>query len=411
MLRLPISYSQLRPHSMTKDWIPARVLAIGWLLAFGIFMPLFVVPPLEDVIRQQMAISHAQAALLYSLPVAMLALLAIPSGFLADTIGLKKSVGLGALIITVGSALRAISSEYSVVLTFTLLYGVGLALTFPNIPKLARNCSSRQRSHFTVGLLIAGILASGGLILAIARPVMYPLTGTFRGVFLLSTVPIFVALMLWWPLISDPPCEVAGGGGAKIDIRALKAIMTRKNLWLVSVFFWLHNFVLYTFVGWLPQYLAKIGVASNSSGLITSLTFWIGIPSIILLSWLSAKLGRRKPLLWGSSILLIVAMYAALLINATLSWVLVLFVGAANAIRFSTILSLPVEMVHPRQAGIASGMVMSVGYSGALVGPLIGGVILDSTGSYEWIFLSLVIVSAAATFLVFLIPETARATD
>jgi CP family cyanate transporter-like MFS transporter len=397
--------------SMNKDWMPTRVLVIGLLLAFGIFMPLFVVPPLEDVIRQQMAISHAQAALLYSLPVAMLALLAIPGGFLADTIGLKKSVGLGALIVTIGSALRAVSSDYSVVLAFTLLYGVGLALCFPNIPKLARNCSSRQRSHFTVSLLIAGILASGGLILTIARPVMYPVTGTSQGVFLLSTIPILVALLLWWPLIHDPPCEVAGVEGAGVDMRALKAIVIRRDLWLVSVFFCLHNFVLYTFVGWLPQYLLHIGAGSSSSGLITSLTFWIGIPSVLLLSWVSVNLGRRKPLLWGSSILLIVVMYAALLTKPALSWVPVLFAGAANAIRFSTILSLPIEMVHPHQAGMASGLVMSVGYVGALVGPLVGGILLDRTGSYEWIFLSLVIVSALATVLVFLIPETAKASD
>lgn len=396
---------------MNKERIPARVLAVGLLLAFGIFTPLFVVPPLEDVIRQQMAISHAQAALLYSLPVAMLALVAIPAGFLADTIGLKKSVGLGALIVTVGSALRAISCEYPVVLTFTLLYGVGLALCFPNIPKLARSYSSRQRSHFTVSLFIAGILASGGLTLTIARPVMYPLTDTFQGVFLLSTVPIFVALILWWPLTNNLPREVAGVEGKGIDIRPLKAIVTRKDLWLVSVFFWLHNFILYTFVGWLPQYLMNIGIGSNSSGLITSLTFWIGVPSVILLGRLSSQLGRRKPFLWGSSILLIVAMYAALFINATLSWVLVLLAGAANAIRFSTILSLPLEIVHPRQAGTASGMVMSIGYIGALVGPLIGGIILDNTGGYEWIFLSLVIVAAVATLMVFLLPETAKATD
>lgn len=396
---------------MNKDWMPARVLTVGLLLAFGIFMPLFVVPPLEDVIRQQMAISHAQAALLYSLPVAVLALVAIPAGFLADTIGLKKSVGLGALIVTIGSALRAISSEYSVVLTLTLLYGLGLALCFPNIPKLARSYSSRQGSHFAVSLLIAGILASGGLILTIARPVMYRLTGTFQGVFLLSTVPIFMALILWWPLIKDPPREPAGVEGKEIDIGTLKAIVTRKDLWLVSVFFWLHNFVLYTFVGWLPQYLMNVGVGSGSAGLITSLTFWIGVPSVILLGRLSSRLGRRKPFLWGSSILLTVVMYAALLINAKLSWVLVLFAGAANAIRFSTILSLPVEIVRPGQAGTASGMVMSIGYIGALVGPLIGGIILDSTGSYEWIFLSLVIVSALATVLVFLLPETAKTTD
>jgi CP family cyanate transporter-like MFS transporter len=388
--------------------LPGKVLAIALLLAFGIFMPLLVIPPLEDVISRELAISHAGAALLYSLPVAMLALVAIPSGFLADTIGLKKSIGIGAMILTAGSALRGISTNYSIVLVFTLLYGIGLGLCFPNIPKLARHCSPREKSHFTISMFTVGILASGAIALAIASPVIYPLTNSFRGVFLISTVPIFVAVCLWWPLINDPPCQTAGVEAVGADWAALRKVMARTDLWLVSILFLLHNFVLYTFAGWLPQFLVSIGASQNAAGLITSVMFWVGLPSVILLSRLSTSLGMRKPFLWGPSILLIFTMYGVLLVNVPLSWLLVVFAGIATTIRFSTILSLPVEMVNPNLSGSASGMIMSVGYIGALIGPLIGGIILDKIGTYQWVFLSLVIVSVLTVGVAFIVPETGK---
>ena len=82
------------------------------------------------------------------------------------------------------------------------------------------------------------------------------------------------------------------------------------------------------------------------------------------------------------------------------------FIGVAAAIRFATILALPVEIVGPAQAGSASGLVISVGYTGALVGPLIGGLIIDSTQSYDWVFWGLAIVSAITVGVAFVVPET-----
>jgi MFS transporter, CP family, cyanate transporter len=386
--------------------IPPKVFAIGLLLAFGIFMPLFVIPPLEDVISLQMAISHAQSSLLLTLPVAVLALVAIPSGFLADTIGLKKSIGIGASIVTLGSAFRGISSAYPIVVLFTLIYGLGLGLCFPNIPKLARHCSSKDRSLFLVSLFTAGILASGAVVLSITRPVLFPLTHSAQAAFFICSIPIFVGTILWWPLISDPPCLSAGAESIPVNFAALRTVLTDKDLWLVAVFFWLHNFALYTFVGWLPQYLISKGASSNLAGLIASVTFWVGLPSVIYLSRLSTKLGLRKPFLWGSSIILVFVFCSALFINIPTSWLMVAFAGVATTIRFSTVLTLPVELVNPGLAGMASGLMMSIGYIGALVGPLIAGHILDTTGSYQWVIILLVIVSAVTTAVAFLLPET-----
>jgi cyanate permease len=388
--------------------IPPRVFRIALLLSFGIFMPLFVVPPLEDIISRQMAISHAQSSLLLSLPVAVLALVAIPSGFLADTIGLKKSIGIGASVVTLGSALRGISSDYSLVVLFTIVYGLGLGLCFPNIPKLARHCSSRDRSLFIVSLFTSGILASGAVVLSITRPVLFPLTHSAQAAFFICSVPIFLATILWWPFISDPPCLSAGAEAIPIDRAALRVVLTNKDLWMVAVFFWLHNFALYTFVGWLPQYLISKGASTNLAGLIASVTFWVGLPSVILLSRLSTRLGVRKPFLWGSSILLVAVFYSSLFINIPSSWIIVSFAGIATTIRFSTVLALPVELVNPGLGGMASGLMMSVGYTGALVGPLVAGSILDRSGSYHWIILLLVFVSVITAAFTILLPETGR---
>ena len=388
--------------------MPWQVLTIGLLMAFGMWLPLLVVPAVEDVIGQQLTISHTLTALLFSAPVAMLALVAIPGGFLTDRIGIKRAVGIGAAVLAAGSALRGVSPNFPTLMGSTLLYGLGLGLCFPNLPKLARHCTPRERSNITVGMFTVAILVSGAVSLTTARAVIYPLAHSFQGVFFISSIPAIVAALLWWIFIHDPPCESAGVQTVGLGLAALRKIITRADLWLVAALFLLHNIVLYTLLGWMPAFLVSIGARTASAGLITSVSLWAGTLSIVFLTRLSTKLGRRKPFLWGPSILLIFATYAVLLVNLALSWVLMFFIGVAAAIRFAMTLALPVEIVSPEQSGSASGLVMSVGYVGALAGPVISGIILDSTDSFHWVFISLSVVSAVTAGIAFAIPETGR---
>ena len=388
--------------------MPWQVLAIGLLMAFGMWLPLSVVPVVEDVISRELTISHTQTALLFSSPVAMLALMAIPGGFLADRIGIKKAVGIGAVVLAIGSSLRGVSSDFPSLMGFTLVYGLGLGLSFPNLPKLARHCTPRERTNITVGMFTTAILISGALSVSIARTIIYPITYSFQGVFFIGSIPAIVAVLLWWIFIHDPPCESAGVELVSIGLASLSKIITKADLWLVSILFFMHNIVVYTILGWMPSFLISIGAKATSAGLITSIIFWVGTLSILLLTRLSTRLGRRKPFLWGSSVLLILASYGALLVTIPTSWILMSLIGMAAAIRFAMILALPVEMSTPENSGSASGLVMSVGYLGAITGPVISGLILDSTHSYQWIFLSLAVVSAITAGIAFAVPETGK---
>ncbi|GAJ03164.1 unnamed protein product, partial [marine sediment metagenome] len=138
----------------------------------------------------------------------------------------------------------------------------------------------------------------------------------------------------------------------------------------------------------------------------TSIIAWVSIPTVFFMPRLAYKLGLRKPFLWIPSIILALAAWGAIHISLSMSWLLMALVGVANTTRFITILALPVEMIPEEDVGTASGLVLSIGYIGGIIGPLIGGRILDITGSLDLSLLILTGVSIAAAGITFRLPET-----
>jgi cyanate permease len=69
-------------------------------------------------------------------------------------------------------------------------------------------------------------------------------------------------------------------------------------------------------------------------------------------------------------------------------------------------LALPVEIMPKESVGMASGIVLSVGYVGGLVGPWLAGYIMDATGTLDFALVVLIGTAMVWTFIAFLIPET-----
>ena len=80
--------------------------------------------------------------------------------------------------------------------------------------------------------------------------------------------------------------------------------------------------------------------------------------------------------------------------------------GIATGTQFAIILALPVEMVPKEQVGAASGLLLSIGYIGGIIGPLIGGRILDVTGGLSLSLVVLVWISIAMAIVAIMLPET-----
>ncbi len=387
--------------------MPRKVLAITLLVAFAMWAPLLVIPPLESIIASELGLSHTQSSFAYSAPILMLAIVALPAGFLADRIGLKRTIGIGIVFVAAGAVLRGTATSFGTLIAFTLVYGLGVGLSFPNLPKLARHCSPEERVHVNTGVLMTAVMVAGALPLAITRPIVYPALH-LSGSFYVWSVPAVVAAVLWWTLIKEPPCASSGTDTPRADLSNLRRVARRGDLYVLAIVFLLHNFFFYTWSGWLPEFLTTIGESADLAGLATSVTLWVGIPSVLLLTELSYRLRRRKPFIWAPSLLLGGTAFAMIAVNAPLSWVLIVLVGIASTTRFVLIVSAPVELVPAELGGTASGLVMSIGYSGALLGPVVGGLILDRTGGYFWTFIAMALASFGTAALSWFLPETGR---
>ena len=394
----------MQPEKNSK--MPLTILGSAWLLAFAIYSPMFCVPPMEHIIKAEFLLTHAQASLLFSTPLMMLVLVAIPGGLIADRIGARKAAGIGIIIIVVGTILRSTATNYSSLLAFTLIFGIGVGLAFPNLPKVISAWTPRKKAGMATGVVVTGIMVGSALALAITIPLILPITNTFHGVFFFWSIPSIVAAILWWKLVKEPPRSNIHNEPTSRYKPMLLQVLKNKSLWLVAALLVLENSFFFNWVGWAPALIMLKGGTPEIAGLLTSIVQWVGIPTVILMPRLAYKLGVRKPFIWLPSIITAIAAWGAIYTDLSLMWLNVLVVGIADSTRIVVLLALPVELMPGEKVGTASGLVLSIGYLGAIIGPLIGGRILDITGSLDLSLLVLSGVSIAIAAVTFMLPET-----
>ena len=113
-------------------------------------------------------------------------------------------------------------------------------------------------------------------------------------------------------------------------------------------------------------------------------------------------MGVRKPFLLIPSIALALAPLWAIYMTVPMGWPLMVMVGIFDSARTIMVLALPLELMPKETVGTASGLIVSIGFSGGVVGPLVGGILSD----IDWrlifvvnlpvVVLALVVVRAAA---------------
>jgi len=377
-------------------------------MAFAIFSPMFCVPPIEHILKEELLLNHTQASLLFCSPILMLVAVAIPGGLIADRIGIRKAAGIGAIIIAVGTILRGTAADSSSLLAFTFIYGLGLGLSFPNLPKLVSAWVPREKAGVATGMFTTGVMTGVALPLAITMSLVFPITNTFQGVFFIWSIPPIIATIFWWILVREPERDSIHGEPASVEKTPLRQILGNKNLWMVAIILLLENFFFYNWSGWSPMLMMLKGATPELAGLITSVITWVGIPTVFLMPRLAYKLDLRKPFLWVPSIVTAFLAWGAIHIDLSMVWLFMVLVGIATTTRYTTLLALPVELSPKEGAGTASGLVLSVGYAGGIIGPLVGGRILDITGSLDLSLLILSGVSIAMVALALRLPETGK---
>jgi len=364
---------------------------------------------MEYILKEQLQITHAQTSLLYSIPLWMVGVVALPAGLIADRIGFRKAGGIGAILIAVGSLLRCTTTDASALLAFTFIYGVGFGFAFASLPKMISAWVPREKAGIATGVYSAGIFIGQALALTLTIPFVFPLTNSVQGVFFIWSIPAMVVAVIWWTLLKEPPSKslkVESMPRSNVFFRQLLSkTLKNKNLLLLSSFHALHLFFYYTWAGWSPTLVMSKGGTPELAGYISSLTFWVAIPAAFIIPRLAHRAGLRKPFLLASAIMMAIAALTWNHISLDTSWLTMVLVGLADCAILVTVLALPLEMVPEEEAGAAGGLMITAGHIGGPIGPLVGGHILDITGDLNLALFVLAGVAIAMICMSFRLPE------
>lgn len=370
---------------MSENAVSRRAWAVvwcAWFLGFAIFSRILCLPPIGNNLKAALSITHSKVGLIFSLPVAILAATAIPSGLFGDRVGPRRAAGIGMIILAAGSLASGTASNFQSLFIYTGIFGIGFSMAYSSLPKLMGLWLPADKVGLGTGIYVTGIAIGGAVSLGITLPVIFPVTNSFRGAFFIWSIPAAVGAVLWWFVVKEhsSPSSIPQSPSMSKGMGQAYHVWKNRNLWVAAFTLFFLNAQFYTWVGWTPHLMIMKGARPEVAALMISFNSWVSIPFMFLIPWVSYKVGLVKPFIWLAALGFILSAWAAIYIPAGLGWPLMFLLGILLAI-YPLLLTLPVDLVPEEYVGAASGMVLSIGYLGALVGPWLAGYFLDVFGT------------------------------
>lgn len=366
------------------------------LLIPGIFLlgacmrtPITSIPSIVKEIAQSFNIPETSLGILTTIPLLCFGLFSVVIPALSRHWGNEVTIAVSLALLTIGSWLRIFN--YSMLIWGTIL--VGVAITFINVllPALITdNLPSR------VGSMTSLYNVALSLFSAIGAYVITPLAqaaGWHFAVTILSLLPL-VTLLLWLPnLRFNHRDRQTAAKGANM--------WKNPRAWAMLVYFGASSFIFYTVVAWLPAMAESAGMSHSSASVIASLFQLFSLPASFLVPVWAAQLQRRQVLVLGTGILVIIGtVFLTLPIHNFVYYALIsALLGLGTAGTFSFTMALfSLKTTNAADTSSLSGMVQSLGYLLAALGPVVIGQLKASTSN--WLLSEIVMLIVTIVFIV-----------
>jgi MFS transporter, CP family, cyanate transporter len=356
------------------------VLAVAALVLAAVNLRLAVtsVGPVLAEIRAGLGMSGTVAGLLTSLPVVCFASVGFAAPRLARRFGPSAVVATGLAVLTLGLAVRPFAPGTVV---FILLSGValaGIAVVNVLLPMIVKERFAARAGVFTGIYSLALNLGA-----AVAAGTTVPLAGVFGDDWRLGlgfwAVIAALAVPPWLALMREPrpAAEVPAPGE-----QTLRVARTGVG-WAVAVYFGMQSTSAYVMIGWLPQIFRDAGISAETAGVLFAVTSFLGVPLGFLVTSYAGRLRSQSMIALALGVAG-VAGYAGLWWDpAAAPWVWAVLLGIVNC-AFPLVLT----MIALRGRTAASVVRLSafgqgVGYIIAIPGPILVGMLHDTSGGWR----------------------------
>jgi len=373
----------------------ARMVVIfffGWVVLYAGRM---VFSPVVGEIQAEFDLNKAQVGGIMSLFFLAYTALQVPSGILGDKIGRKNVLVSGLAIYTLSIAAVWFAPTYSIFIILWMLAGAAQGSYYG--PQYAISTEAIPKKWITLGSAIIGSGMSFGIALGLSlssNMVASPDAGgygtSWRAPFVGIAIIIAIVTLLVAFLIREktlPEEKVAEGEKKKtISVNDFLDLFKNRNLVLAYITIFCSIYGFFVIMTWLPNYLeSERGISKTTASNLTSLVAWLSIIGTVFFSYLSDKLGKRRPIILFMMPLSMLAIMSIAWVHDYYAIVAILILyGFVGKISLNPVLIAVVADNVPRTSlSSAFGLYNFFGMAASIGAPVITGMITDRTGSMD----------------------------
>ncbi|WP_433530844.1 MFS transporter [Micromonospora sp. CA-263727] len=359
----------------------------GWLVLAGMLLvalnlraAVTSLGALLDEVRVGLALSGTMAGFVTTLPTIAFAGLGAATPWLVRRLSPARLLVLGMLALTVGQVLRVVTGSAVVFLLTSALALAGIAVANILLPMLVKQ-HFPHRTGLVTGAYTMALTVGTTVAAASAVPVAHAF-GSWRAGLGVWAGLAAVAVLPWLPAALRARTAARRTSGSAVAPRsAIRPARTRLG-WAMAVYFGAQSLSGYAIMGWLAQLFRDSGFRPQDAGLLLAGVTALGVPIALLMPTLAGRLGSLRPVVFAlttASTLAYLGLAFAPRGGAVL-WVVLLAFGQGAFPLILTTIGLRARTADGTVA--LSAFAQSTGYVIAALGPLLVGILYETTGGW-----------------------------
>ncbi len=384
------------------------MVGLCWSLYFTFGLTFGTISPLVTPIQEELNMTSAQMGLVHGSWHVVYIFFAPVVGVLVDRLGLRKSLGLGVIIILASLVTRGLSQNFIQLFLTVGLFGFGGPLVSVGSPKLVSVWFEGRERGIATGIYSTGPASGISLAFATANTVVEPLTGSWRGISLVYGILVAVIALAWIIFAREPDTRPTNSPVATRSL-ALSEIGSMLRLWNVKVILVLAMGTFVVHVGnssWAPAILEEKGMTLDEGGLWAALATAIGLIGLIAIPGF-VKRGTRVRVTSLQLVICAIAATAMVFLPGpgAVASLMALTFAAQPMLPMCSLLLMETPGVGAAKMGVAAGLFFASAEIGGFFGPYVMGELRDSYMSLGPGFLMTAAVAALLAPIVLLVRE------
>ena len=367
----------------------------SWSIIFGLWLIYFCfgysvssIAPIVPYITHDLNISYKQMGLILGAWQFTYMFFALPAGFILDRYGLKVSIFLAALIITLSLISRGLSNNFYHMWLAVALFGIGGPLISVGVPKVSSLWKDEKSRAISMGILFTGPMFGGIFSLFTMNSLIMPLfNNNWKLVYFLYSLAPFLAGLIWLFIAKNK--NVLNKKESTVlnishSISIFKLIITKKRFINILIIGTGGMFLVHSITGWLPKIIHTKGFDLSLSSTLATIPIIIGIVSALTITRFSNNTTRINILAFlfmnaGLSLFFIQSSSLVIIIIG------LLFLGLSTGTIIVIILNHMSESknINYNNIGIAGGIFFSIIQIGGVLGPFFMGLIYDLYNNFN----------------------------